>query len=89
VNTRTGAFTTQVEDLATPGTGVAFAWTRSYTSSDATAGPLGPGWTHAYAASLVPQTNGDVLARGEEGQEMLFSKQADGAFVGAAGRGRR
>ncbi|MGH3078100.1 MAG: DUF6531 domain-containing protein [Gaiellaceae bacterium] len=85
VNTRTGAFTTQVEDLTTPGTGVAFAWTRTYTSSDAPAGPLGPGWTHAYAASLVPQTNGDVVARGEEGQEMLFSKQADGAFVGAAG----
>ena len=85
VNTRTGAFTTHVEDLATPGTGVAFAWTRTYTSSDATVGSFGPGWTHAYAASLQVQANGDVLARGEEGQEFAFTRQADGSFVGDAG----
>ena len=62
-----------------------FAWTRTYTSSDATAGPLGPGWTHAYAASLQVQANGDVLARGEEGQEVAFTRQADGSFVGDPG----
>ena len=85
VNTRTGAFVERVEDLATPGTGASFAWTRSYTSSDVTAGPLGPGWTHSYAASLQIQANGDVLARGEEGQEIVFTKQADGSFAGAPG----
>ena len=85
MNTRTGAFVDRVEDLATPGTGASFGWTRSYTSGDATAGPLGPGWTHTYAASLQTQPNGDVLARGEEGQEILFTKQADGSFVGAPG----
>ncbi len=85
VNTFTGAFMSQVEDLSLPGTGVSFAWTRSYTSADATVGPLGPGWTHTYAASLAVQPNGDVLAHGDEGQQVFFTKQPNGSFVGAAG----
>lgn len=85
VNTRTGAFVDRVEDLATPGTGISFDWTRTYTSSDGVTGPLGQGWTHTYAASLQVQTNGDVLARGEEGQEMAFTRQADGSFARAPG----
>ena len=85
VNTFTGFFVHQDRDLSTPGTGVDFDWTRSYTSGDATVGPLGPGWTHTYAASLAVQANGDVLARGEEGQEVYYTKQANGSFVGAAG----
>jgi RHS repeat-associated protein len=85
VNTFTGFFVHEEQDLATPGTGVPFEWTRSYTSGDATVGPLGPGWTHTYAASLAIQGNGDVLARGEEGQEVYFTKQGNGSFVGAAG----
>jgi hypothetical protein len=43
VNSLTGAFTTAVDDLALPGTGVSFAWSRSYTSADTTVGRLGPG----------------------------------------------
>jgi len=85
VNTRTGAFVDHVGDLATPGTGVSFDWTRTYTSSDGVTGPLGPGWTHAYAASLQVHANGDVLARGAEGQEIVFTRQADGSFAGAPG----
>jgi RHS repeat-associated protein len=85
VNSLTGAFVTQIEDLATPGTGVPFAWTRSYTSSDATVGSMGPGWTHTYAATLLVQPDGDVLARGEEGQEVSFARQPDGSFDGAPG----
>ena len=64
---------------------MSFDWTRTYTSTDAAVGPLGPGWTHTYAASLQLQANGDVLARGEEGQEILFTRQADGSFAGAPG----
>jgi len=85
VNTFTGFFIHREQDLETPGTGVSFDWARSYTSGDATVGPLGPGWTHTYAASLQVQGNGDVLARSEEGQELYFTKQADGSFVGDAG----
>jgi RHS repeat-associated protein len=85
VNTFTGFFVHSEQDLATPRTGVSFDWTRTYTSGDPTVGPLGPGWTHTYAASLQVQGNGDVLARGEEGQEVYFTRQGDGSFVGAAG----
>jgi RHS repeat-associated protein len=85
VNTRTGFFVHQEGDLATPGTGVAFDWTRSYTSGDATVGALGLGWTHTYAASLLVQGNGDALARGEDGQQLYFTKQANGSFVGDPG----
>jgi RHS repeat-associated protein len=85
VNTFTGFFVHQEQDLSTPGTGASFDWTRSYTSGDPTVGPLGPGWTHTYAASLQVQGNGDVLARGEEGQEVFYTRQANGSFVGDAG----
>ena len=85
VNTLTGAFVTQVDDLALQGTGVPLVWTRSYTSADATVGGLGPGWTHTYAASLAVQGNGDVLARGEEGQQVYYTLQGNGSFLGASG----
>jgi RHS repeat-associated protein len=85
VNTRTGAFTTSVDDVGTPGTGVSFDWSRSYTSADPTVGRMGPGWTDSYSASLGIQPNGDVLLHGEDGQQLYYTKQGDGSFVGAAG----
>jgi len=85
VNTRTGAFTTAVDDLGTPGTGVAFDWTRAYTSADPTVGRLGPGWTDSYSTSLQVQGNGDVRLHGEDGQQLYYTKQANGSFVGAPG----
>jgi RHS repeat-associated protein len=84
VNSRTGAFTTSVDDVALPGTGVAFAWSRSYTSADTTVGRMGPGWTDSYSASLAVQANGDVLLHGEDGQRLYYTLQG-GSFVGAPG----
>lgn len=85
VNTLSGAFIHQVDDLSTPGTGISFAWSRSYTSEDPTVGRLGPGWTDSYATSLLIQGNGDVILHGDEGQQVYYTKQGDGSFVGAAG----
>ena len=85
VNTLTGAFEEQVEDVSVPGTGVPFTWTRSYTSADPTVGRLGQGWTDSLSASLNVQQNGDVLVHAEDGQQVYFTKQPDGSFVGAAG----
>jgi RHS repeat-associated protein len=85
VSSRTGAFTTSVDDLATPGTGVAFDWSRSYTSADPTVGRLGPGWTDSYSASLAVQGNGDVLLHGEDGQQLYYTSQGGGSFAGAPG----
>jgi RHS repeat-associated protein len=85
VNTLTGAFTTKVEDMATPGTGVSFDWGRNYTSADPTIGRLGQGWADTYSASLAIQPNGDALLHGEDGQQLLYTKQQDGSLVGAPG----
>ena len=85
VNTLTGAFTHAETDLGLPSTGVPFELTRSYTSADATVGRLGLGWTDSYAASLAVQPNGDVLAHGEEGQQVLFTALGGGVFEGAPG----
>ncbi|MGH3109712.1 MAG: DUF6531 domain-containing protein, partial [Gaiellaceae bacterium] len=85
VSSRTGAFTTAVDDVDLPGTGVSFAWSRSYTSADTTVGRLGPGWTDSYSASLTIEANGDVRLHGEDGQQLLYVKQPNGSFVGAPG----
>jgi RHS repeat-associated protein len=85
VNTLTGAFTISETDLTTPGLGIPFAMVRSYTSADSTVGRLGPGWTDGFSASLAVQSNGDVLLHGEDGQEVYYTHQADGSFLGAAG----
>jgi len=81
----TGAFQEQVTDVSLPGTGVGFDFTRSYTSSDATAGRLGPGWTDSLAASLQIQGNGDVIVHAEDGQQVYFTKQVDGSYIAEPG----
>jgi RHS repeat-associated protein len=85
VNSATGHFGTEITDLALPGIGVPFELRRTYDSGDATNGPLGPGWTHAYAVFLEIKPHGDVLLHGESHEEIRFIKQADGSFVGAGG----
>jgi YD repeat-containing protein len=85
VNTLSGAFTTTVTDLRLPGIGVAFRWTRSYTSLDETVGRLGPGWVDSYGAALSIGGDGDVSLRGEDGQVVEYASQGDGSFVGARG----
>ena len=85
VSSRTGAFTTAAADLDVPGTGVAFEWSRSYTSADSTVGRLGPGWTDSYSASLAVEGNGDVLLHGEDGQQLHYTSQGGGSFAGAPG----
>lgn len=85
VHSLTGAFTTSATDLQLAGIGVSFAWRRSYTSSDTTSGRLGPGWTDGFGTSLAVQANGDVILRGDEGQLVFYTKQADNSFVGDPG----
>jgi RHS repeat-associated protein len=85
VNTLTGAFQEQEADVSVPGTGIPFTFTRSYTSSDPTVGRLGQGWTDSLAASLAIQQNGDVIVHSEDGQQVYYTKQPDGSFVGASG----
>ena len=85
MNSLTGAFITSAVDLDLPGTGIPFSWTRTYTSAETAVSRLGRGWTDGYGASLEVLANGDVIAHGDEGQEVRYTKQANGSFVGAAG----
>lgn len=85
INTATGAFTTSATDLALPGIGIPFSVQRTYTSADTTVGPLGPGWTHSYAASLIVAQNGDVTLRAESGQQLKYIKKPDGTFAADTG----
>ena len=85
VNTLTGAFTHAETDLSLASTGVPFEWARTYTSADEASGRFGQGWTDTYQASLEVQGNGDVVAKGDEGQRLVFTAQGGGAFEAAPG----
>lgn len=85
VNTATGNFHTSETDIALPGPGVPFEFTRSYNSLSSASGPLGPGWTHPYNASLEIDQSGDVTLSGETGQRVEYALQPDGSFAGGPG----
>ncbi|MGH3371606.1 MAG: DUF6531 domain-containing protein, partial [Nocardioidaceae bacterium] len=85
VDTATGAFGHAEMDAELPGIGLPFEFERSYSSDDPTVGPLGKGWTFTYNASLSVQQNGDVLFRAEDGQQLLYTVQADGSYAAEPG----
>ncbi len=85
VNTATGAYSDTVTDAKLPGPGVTFGFTRAYTSLDTASGPLGPGWTDPYQASLSFDGSGNATFRSADGQQMVFAKNANGTYTGAAG----
>jgi YD repeat-containing protein len=85
VNGATGAFMSKATDASLPAIGIPFAFSRSYTSADTTSGRLGPGWIDSYGASVAIQANGDALLRTPQGQQLYYTKQADGSFVADAG----
>jgi RHS repeat-associated protein len=85
VQSATGNFTHSAVDLRLPGIAVPFEFARSYNSLDTSNGPLGRGWGHSYDIGLGIASNGDVVFRGEHGQQLQYTKQADGSFAGTAG----
>jgi RHS repeat-associated protein len=85
VDSATGNFKQEQTDLSLPSAGVPFSFTRSYNSLDLSRSELGQGWTDNLSASLVVRANGDVTARGGDGQQEDYSKQGDGSFLGAPG----
>ena len=84
VNTATGAYSDTVTDAKLPGPGVTFGFTRAYTSLDTASGPLGPGWTDPYQASLS-FGSGTATFRSADGQQMAFTKNANGTYTGGPG----
>lgn len=86
VNTYSGNYTNSVTDLALPGRGLPFAFARTYNSvRSGTGGPLGPGWSHPYGASLVLNADGTVTFASEDGSAIPYRADGAGGFTGDAG----
>ena len=85
VNTATDFYNSSVADLSLPGIGLPFRLTRSYTSGDTSQGPLGFGWIHSYAPSLNVLSNSNVVLRGEDGQQLVYTRPTNGSYTSPAG----
>lgn len=85
VNTASGSLTETATDLRLAGPGIPFSWTRTYNSRDTSAGALGTGWSHPFAASItvVNTTTGELEYRSGSGQRTRFTKVTGGS-TGAA-----
>jgi RHS repeat-associated protein len=81
VDTATGASTDSVTDASTGSPGIPLAVQRSYSSAATAAGPLGPGWTMPWAASLsFDQASGNITFTAENGSQYLYASNGNGAF---------
>ncbi|MEM9557620.1 MAG: Ig-like domain-containing protein [Acidobacteriota bacterium] len=74
-----GELTVSDVDLVLPAVGFDLAFQRTYRSQTLGAGPLGPGWDHAYRLRLRPLPNGDVELFDGTGRREVF--QADPSRV--------
>ena len=84
VNTATGAYSTTEVDGKLAGLGIPFSFTRSYSSDDSTNGPFGTGWTDSMNV-VAQQSGGTVTVSDENGQQVVYTQQPDGSYVGPPG----
>jgi RHS repeat-associated protein len=87
VDTGTGALVLRATDLRMPGVGVPFSDTRTYSSTAASAGSMGVGWTWTYDVRVIPPAGGTTAAtvRAEDGAEAVYQQNADGSYGRPAG----
>ncbi len=77
----TGEFRLQETDLAIPGRGLHFAWTRTYRSRTGPATAQGFGWDFSYNASLTPQPDGSVVLRTGDGRASTFYRDGENGWL--------
>ncbi|MBX7133995.1 MAG: S-layer homology domain-containing protein [Fimbriimonadaceae bacterium] len=80
INTATGNYYTSHTDLALPGKGLGFAFTRFYNSADPYSGPLGKGWTHSLNVTLSESAN-TITIKEVDGQGVTFTGSAGGVYT--------
>ncbi len=82
VDTATGAYADSFTDAITSSPGVPLTVQRNYSSGVTAAGPLGPGWTMPWFASLSadPDT-GTVTFNSENGSQYAYASDGDGGFT--------
>jgi RHS repeat-associated protein len=81
VNTATGNFTYELEDLFIKGIGINFVFGRSYNSQSGLDGPLGYGWSHTYQMTITIGGDGAATIRYADGHEQKFLPNGSGGFV--------
>lgn len=81
VATTSGCLSEMATDLQLSGPGIPFKWTRSYNSGDTSSGPLGPGWTIPFAATInvANQSTGELDYHVGSGQHVHFTKTSGGS----------
>lgn len=85
VNTLTGSVYKTVIDIALPGPDFApFSFVRTYNSMDPI-GTLGQGWTSSYQDMLLLRSDGSVVFRSDDGNQLTFTPQGGGGFSAPAG----
>ncbi|HEY9476262.1 MAG TPA: DUF6531 domain-containing protein [Mycobacteriales bacterium] len=82
VNTGTGGFTLSWHDLQLPGFGATFRADRMYSSTNATAGSMGIGWSWSYDIKVIPPAGGQtaVTVRAEDGAQAVYTAGANGTY---------
>jgi RHS repeat-associated protein len=84
VNSSTGSFQFEHEDLATPGKGVDFSFGRSYDSQVSADGVMGPGWTHSFDQRISIDAQG-AATWFRNGAELRFPAGPNGTFTAETG----
>ena len=80
VNTATGNYTYQHNDIGIPGIGIPFTFERAYNSLSPMDGPLGFGWTHNYIITLTINDDGAVTIRWGDGRTETWTPEVGGGF---------
>jgi RHS repeat-associated protein len=79
VDTATGEYADSFTDAVLKSAGYPLTVTRSYSSGLTAPGPLGPGWTMPWFASLsIDSATGDVTFNSENGNQYVYTPDFDG-----------
>ena len=81
VNTSTGNYYYQHNDLSLAGQGLPFAFIRTYNAQDSYSGPLGRGWTHSYNLVLRENSGGAVTIKQGDGHEEFYDPDGNGGYT--------
>ena len=81
VNTATGNYYYQHQDLLITGVGMPLSFERNYNSRDLTHGALGYNWTHSWNTSLAVESNGNITIRWGDGGTKTWSPDGMGGFT--------
>jgi len=81
VNTATGNYYYQHQDLLIPGIAMPLGFERNYNSRDQKNGPLGYNWMHNWNTSLVIEIDGNITIRWGDGSTKTWSPDGIGGFT--------